>query len=231
MSISRHDQPPVLQTVRPPDPAPAWTAAPAEPVTWITSPLAVAVPLMAVDIAAFGDPMRDGDAQAHLRRTLYEHLAESFALTQVPWQECYLEDRGDGAVIVAPAQVAPAYLLDPFAHHMTALLRRSNRLASRAGRLRLRVAVHTGRVRHDGRGLLGHDLIHLFRMLEAAAFKRALDACDADMGMIVSDPLYADTRARGGLFNPDAYRPLELRHKRTRTRGWLWLPPAFRPAG
>jgi hypothetical protein len=190
------------------------------PIAQATGDLAFA----AVDITAFGDPRRDDDIQLHLRRTLYDQLAAAFALTRLPWHACYREDRGDGALIVTPPEVEPADLLDPLAHHLTALLRRSNKLASDSAHLRMRLAVHTGRIHRDEYGLAGRALVHLFRLLEAPAFKRALNTSGADLGMIVSDHLYEDATARGGFVNPAAYQQLTIRSKETRTRGWLWLP-------
>jgi class 3 adenylate cyclase len=202
------------------------TAGPPAPIKHAKGELA----LVAVDIAAFGDPRRDNEIQLHLRSALYDHIIEAFAMTRLPWRGCYHEDRGDGALIVAPPEVEPTDLLDPLAHHLTVLLRRSNKLASDSARLRVRVAVHTGRVYADESGIAGQALVHLFRLNEAPAFKRALNASGADLGLMVSDHLYAEARAHGGFFDPDAYRPLTVRHKETRTRGWLWLPAGERRA-
>jgi hypothetical protein len=180
--------------------------------------------LLALDITGFGDPRRDNEIQLHLRRALDDHIAEAFAMTDLPWRRCYHEDRGDGALIVAPPDVEPTALLDPFAHHLTALLRRSNKLASDPARLRVRAAVHTGRIHADERGIAGRALVHLFRLLDAPAVKRALNASGTDLGLVVSDHLYAQAQAHGGFFNPAAYRTLTIRHKETRARAWLWLP-------
>jgi hypothetical protein len=217
MTITPSKPPPGLRVVGTFEPPPTDLAA---PIAQATGDLA----LLAADIAAFGDPRRDNDIQIHLRQALYDHLGGAFALTGLPWTGCYLEDRGDGTLIVAPPEVDPTHLLDPLAHHMTALLRRSNKLASDTARLRMRLAVHTGRVHRDQYGLAGQTLIHLFRLLEAPAFKRALNTSDADLGLIASDHLYKEATARGGFFNPAAYQPLTIRSKETRTRGWLWLP-------
>ncbi|QXJ25780.1 hypothetical protein AGRA3207_007330 [Actinomadura graeca] len=181
--------------------------------------------LIAVDIPCFGDLRRDADAQRYLRKHLYEHLQDAFEMSRLPWLASHREDRGDGALIVTPPQVCPTRSLDPLAHHLTALLRRSNRLASELGRIRLRMAVHCGVVEFDGHGVLGQPLTHLFRLLEAPAFKQHLAATDADLGMLVSQQLYHQAAASGRI-NTAAYRPLTIEHKETRTRGHLWLPPA-----
>lgn len=88
---------------------------------------------------------------------------------------------------MAPADVEPDDFLDPLGHHLAAVLRRYNRTAGDATRLRLRMAVHHGDVRHDAHGVIGYASLHLFRMLEATAFKKALQTAETDLGVIVSD--------------------------------------------
>jgi hypothetical protein len=180
--------------------------------------------LAAVDICSFGR-LSDDHIQLYQRQELYALLAEACEFTQIPWGDCYREDRGDGTLIIAPSDMPAEDLLDPFAHHLTAVLRRHNRLTSTAARLQLRLAVHTGQVHRDAHGVAGRALVHLFRLLEASSFKKALARTAADLGLIVSEQLYADAGGRSGLFNPDAYRPLSIRCKETRTRGWAWFPP------
>ena len=217
MTITPADPPPRLRTVHPVDPI---GADPPDAIREAKGELALA----AVDISAFGNPCRDDEIQLHLRRALYHHLADAFAMTRLPWQACYREDRGDGALIVAPPEVEPTDMLDPLAHHLAVLLRRSNKMASDTARLRLRMAVHTGRIHGDECGITGRALVHLFRLLDAPAFKRALNASQADLGVIVSDHLYGEAKAHGGFFNTAAYQRLAIRSKETRTVGWLWLP-------
>ncbi|MBX6765549.1 MAG: hypothetical protein IRY90_00045, partial [Actinomadura rubrobrunea] len=91
--------------------------------------------------------------------------------------------------------------------------------------LRLRLAVHVGQVHPDAHGVAGPALVHLFRLLDAPAFKEFADAAAADLAMIVSDRLYTDATDTGGLVDPAAYRPLDVVSKETRTRAWAWTPP------
>ncbi|TDD35452.1 hypothetical protein E1287_13780 [Actinomadura sp. KC06] len=184
-------------------------------------PPALYATLAAVDISSFG-LLGDAHSQLHQRHQMYTRLAEACEITRIPWWDCYRHDRGDGALIIAPPDVPADDFLDPFAHHLTAVLRRSNRLASSAARLRLRVAVHAGHVHRDAHGVAGPAVLHLFRLLESAAFKKAHADGAADLGLIVSDRLYGDATARGGLINPDAYRPLRVSCKETRAKAWLW---------
>ncbi|WP_067801399.1 nucleotidyl cyclase domain-containing protein [Actinomadura formosensis] len=185
----------------------------------------VATTLAAVDISKFGT-RQDARTQLHLRHQMYTLISEACRITRVPWTDCYREDRGDGALFIAPPTVAAEQLLDPFAHHLVAVLRRYNRLASQTARLRLRLAVHTGQVHRDDHGVTGPALVHLFRLLDAPAFKKAAADIGADLAMIVSGRLYSDVTENDALIDPAAYKPQRIICKETRTQAWIWTPPA-----
>lgn len=183
------------------------------------------VTVAAVDIDKFGT-REDALTQLHLRRHMYQMIADTCAITRVPWPNCYHEDRGDGALFIPPLDVAADRLLDPFAHHLTILLRRYNQLASATAQLRLRLAVHTGRIHRDEYGVAGPPLVHVFRLLDAPAFKRIAGNSVGDLSMIVSDRLYTDAIESGGLIDTTAYKPHRITCKETQTRAWIWTPPA-----
>lgn len=186
-------------------------------------------PLVAVDIIAFSDLRRDLELQVRLRTSMYQRVAQAFTITGLSLSDCHHEDRGDGALIVAPAEANPCQFLDPLAHHLTALLRLENRYLAPAHRLRLRVAAHYGHAPHDAHGIVGRAPVELFRHLEAPAFKRAMtDTPNADLGLIVSGSLFQEAIQRGALIDREAYRPIRVTLKETRSKAWIWLPP--RPA-
>ncbi|WP_395110243.1 hypothetical protein [Actinomadura sp. SCN-SB] len=183
--------------------------------------------MIAIDIVAFGQRCHDTHTQRRVRHELYERLSEAFAMTNLPWAACHREDRGDGVLIVMPAEVNATHCLDPLAHHLAVLLRGHNRFASDATRLRIRTAVHHGYVERDDHGVFSPATVHLFRLLEAPAFKKALQAAGTDLGVIVSDTLYTEAVQRGGnLVVPSAYKQLWINCKEVRrARAWLWLSP------
>jgi hypothetical protein len=183
--------------------------------------------LVAFDINHFGDQRRGTDIQLYLRHVMYELVDEAFSAISPSWRNWHHEDRGDGIFIVAPPCVPAEAFMDPLAHHLLAGIRRRNRLANSVARLQLRMAVHTGQVHHDPHGIAGHAALHLFRLLQAAAFKKAVNDASADLALIVSDHLYADAE-RSGLIDPDAYQPIRAYSKETRARAWIWLPPVPR---
>lgn len=214
---------PVIRTIRP-----------LHDQTWaeIARPRALApvmeTTVIATDIMEFGKRYRDAGAQVYVRHMLYELLFDAFDITGVSWWDCYREDRGDGVLIVAPPDIEPDRFLDPLIHHLNALLRCYTRRAGELAELRLRMAIHFGYVYHDAHGVTGHALTHLFRLLEAPAFKKAVADTEAKLGAIVSDHLYTEAAQHVGLMNPAGYTPLQLRCKETRSRAWLWLPAESR---
>ena len=209
----------------------ASTPAPATP----GSPGGAAVPnyhsMLAVDIKGFNDQRRDQEIRWSLRMAMYELLASAFSRSGLAWPACYHEDRGDGVLVIAPPAAPAMTLLYPLAEHLRAGIRRHNRFHTELAQIRLRAAVHAGHVCFDSHGVCGDAVNHLFRMLEAPAFKRALDASDADFALVTSGAVFDDVVFSGtGLIDPDMYAPVQIRCKETRAQAWLYLPPVRNPA-
>ncbi|MFC5180630.1 hypothetical protein [Actinomadura harenae] len=181
--------------------------------------------MVAVDIVGFTHQSRDDEIRRHLRHRLYEQLRDAFGMTLLPWDACHREDRGDGALVVVPANVPPHLLLDPLAHHLLALLRRGNRFASDPARIRMRMAVHSGHVENDPYGLVGGAVNHLFRLLDAPLFREVATRSGAELSMIVSDRLYEEVRSGCGVLFPELYRQVTVSCKETSAQGWMWLSP------
>lgn len=187
--------------------------------------------MLAVDIKGFNDPARDHEIRRSLRVAMYELLAGALNRSGLPWSSCYHEDRGDGVLVIAPAGAPAMALLYPFAEYLRAGIRRHNRFRVEAAQIRLRTAVHAGQVSFDGHGVSGDAVTHLFRMLEAPAFKRALDASGAHFALVTSDCVFREVIQPGtGLIDPDMYAPVQIRCKETRSQAWLYLPPVPNPA-
>jgi hypothetical protein len=80
-----------------------------------------------VDVAGFSGPHRNDKDRQEIRRVLYEILAGAFERSSVSWSACHREDRGDGALIVVPAGVPAALIVDPLIGNLAAALARHNR--------------------------------------------------------------------------------------------------------
>lgn len=181
--------------------------------------------MIAIDIASFGHPSRSSAVQAHLRSGLYTIVSEAFAASDLSWDQCYREDRGDGILIVTPPDVSTSLLVDPMILQLASGVRHHNRLSSEAAKIRLRIAVHVGSVTVDEHGMSGAAIVSLFRLLDARAFKEASTRSDTDVDLIVSD-LFYDSVVRHGLsmLDPTGFLPIVEQVKETRVRGWVYIP-------
>lgn len=178
--------------------------------------------MLAVDIASFGS--RDADTQRHLHDSLYRIVEDACEAAGLAWSSCHHEDRGDGILLIAPPIIS-AELLDPLVAHLHAALRRHNRHTSTAAKIQLRMAIHAGYVRREREGVAGHELTHLFRLIDATEFKDRFAASQVPFALIASDYLYnAVIRNGPGLLEPAKFQRITVNNKETRTPAWTWLP-------
>lgn len=183
--------------------------------------------LFAVDIVGFTGPDRDGEVREHLHKVLYQMLEAAFDGSGVPWDGCVHEDRGDGALIVIPAAIGAADLVDPCLERLCGLIRRHNRMSCPAARMQLRAAAHIGLLHHDGHGFVGDAVNHLFRLLETRRLKQRLAASGAELAYIASDYVYENViRCHPTLVDPGAFWPTWVQVKGARLRAWIYVPGA-----
>ncbi|MFF0518667.1 hypothetical protein ACFYTC_08215 [Actinomadura nitritigenes] len=178
------------------------------------------------DIAGFSSAERDDPVRVRVRRSMYEGLDRSLADgAGVRLDDCYHEDRGDGVMVVLPAEVGAERLLTTVVDRLRAEVRHHNRAASEAAQMRLRVAVNVGEARADERGVVGTELTHTFRLLDAAPLKEAVAAAETAIAVIVSRRVYDDVVRHGrGLVDPDDYYRVEVEVKETEGEAWIMVP-------
>ena len=176
------------------------------------------------DIAGYSSRVRDENDRLEVRRAMYTALRESFEESRVPWDACYSEDRGDGALIVVPPRIPTAAVIDPMIAALGMRLRRHNHRSSEAVRIQLRVALDVGPVLPDPPGVSGWTIINAARLLDAAPFKERLATTGADLGVIASRFVYDSVIAHSpGYVNADEYEPIDCRVKETDIEGWIHL--------
>jgi class 3 adenylate cyclase len=185
--------------------------------------------LVAVDIVGFTKPERDDATRLHLHEVLYRILEQAFDASGIPWAGCFVEDRGDGALIVIPPTFGARATVDPLPERLRILIGRHNHVSSDGARIQLRVAVHAGPVDHDGYGFIGSDVNFLFRMLNARSLSAALVDSDADVACIVSEDIYRNTVCRfPGMVSPDDFRRTRFQVKHTKGRALIYVPGRLR---
>lgn len=172
------------------------------------------------DVAGFGAPVRTDDDRRVIREVSTAMVREAFAAQGIAWESCHVEDRGDGLLIVVPADIPTATVLDGLPAHLTTALRRHNRRSAPPVRIQLRIAAYVGPVTTDAIGQAGEAIIRAARLLDAPVLKRDLAAADADLGVIVSDFVYESVVKHT---DPDGFAPVKVKVKEARLGAWMWL--------
>jgi hypothetical protein len=178
--------------------------------------------IVGFDIASFG--RRDEHVQNYLRAAMYARLKQAFADAGLPWPaQPWREDRGDGALMIVPADTIHR-VLDPLVPRLYAGLRQHNDVSSQAAQMMLRMAVHAGFVYRDEHGLSGEAIVLMYRLLDAPAFKEAVSSRQAVLGLVVSRYVYDNVvRRNPGLVDSDRFRKLLVVNKETTTEAWTHL--------
>ncbi len=176
------------------------------------------------DVAGFSDPVRNDSDRDVVRAAMYEILRSAFEVSGVPWEACYREDRGDGAVIVVPPTISTHRVVDPLVAELADRLRQYNRRASEVVRIQLRVALHVGPVGKDAEGLTGQALIAAARIVDAPVIKARLAAEQADLVFAASDYVYEHVvRNCAGRVDPAAFEHMECQVKEMHVSAWVHL--------
>lgn len=186
--------------------------------------------MLAVDIAEYTRADRDDEIQLHLRTCLYGLLREALGGAGMSWDQGQHEDRGDGAVVIFPPDLAAQPIIDAFPERLGCLIRRHNRFSCEPVRMQLRVAANIGPVYRDEHGFAGDDVTYLCRMLDAQPLRRALSESGADLAFIISDYVYEKlVLRRQSLTDPRSFRRVRTQVKRTPVHAWIYLPAGPQP--
>jgi hypothetical protein len=178
---------------------------------------------MAVDIAGYNNPSR---TVAHLRvvhEGLWALLRTTFAETGIPWDVCFVENTGDGAMILLPPEIAKADLVAQLPERMLAELRRYNAVHAVEAQVQLRMAIHAGEIHQGSHGSISPAVSHTFRLLDAEEAKAAQKQTGACLAIIVSDEFYREVVKHDPAADANAYRQILAEVKETTAQPWLRL--------
>ncbi|HUK69360.1 MAG TPA: hypothetical protein VLW50_11520 [Streptosporangiaceae bacterium] len=163
--------------------------------------LAVHRTIVVVDVEGFGDRRRTNPHQVAVRDGLYRALREAFGQAGIGWDGCGHEDRGDGVLILVPAEVPKGLLVESLPSALVAALHAHNGTHPGQERIRLRMALHAGEVNYDEDWVTSAAVNLAFRLLDATALKAALAGSSG-----VSSPRRGSSRRSCGTVRP-APRP------------------------
>lgn len=182
--------------------------------------------IIVTDVAGFGDRRRTNRDQSAVRNALYRVLHEAFAQSGIRWNDCYREDRGDGAMILAPPDIPTERFVDQLPMVLAAELRRHNRTHPATTEIRLRMAVHIGEVHFDAHGVVGSSINMAFRLLDSSPLKAALAKSRDPLALITSDWVYDEVVRHSSAVGRAQFRRVAVRVKESPTTAWIWLVPA-----
>lgn len=166
--------------------------------------------------------------KVRMRERIYRVLETGFTHAKVARDAVHLEDRGDGVLLSVPGRIAASRLLGLWLIEVHEKLRDENR--GLAVPLGLRIGMHVGPVRHDGRGISGRAVDLACRLADSSVARGLLDTEKADLVLVTSQSLYDDVVGAGGKFiEPAHYSPARLELKEGEVTAWFHLPGRTAP--
>jgi class 3 adenylate cyclase len=186
--------------------------------------------VLLTDVVGFGALNRTDHDRLIIRRASQDIMRASLGPV---WDECVVEDRGDGLLIVVPPHIPTANVMTFLHRRLPGELRQHNHTYSEPVRIRLRVAANVGPVISDAVGMSGEAIIRVARLIEAPAIKDAMTATGATLGIITSEFVY-ETAIRHAVefIGVNEYNFVEVNVKESAIAGWMQLidlSPESRP--
>ena len=183
-----------------------------------------------VDVEGFGDRRRTMPHQLAVREGLYRALRQAFDHSGISWADCRHEDRGDGVLLLAPAEMPKGPFVEVLPHSLVAVLREHNNTHPAEEQIRLRMVLHAGEVTYDDHGVTAASINLAFRLLDARPLKAALAESPGVLALITSGWFFEEVVRHSPVIDPATYRPIQVRVKETSTVGWICLPDHPYPA-
>nr|WP_052477778.1 tetratricopeptide repeat protein [Kibdelosporangium sp. MJ126-NF4]CEL13944.1 transcriptional regulator [Kibdelosporangium sp. MJ126-NF4]CTQ88313.1 putative regulatory protein [Kibdelosporangium sp. MJ126-NF4] len=159
--------------------------------------------------------LRDGPLRA---------LKKAFRRTDIDWDTCRAQYRGDGVMIVVPAEVAKAVFVDVLPQALVAAVHEHNLRQPESRRLRLRVALHSGEVPVDDDGPGSASVNFAFRLVDADPLRRALDESVGPVAFIASSTFYDNVIRPHPNADLSAYEQVSVAIKETDATAWIHVP-------
>lgn len=180
--------------------------------------------IMVVDVERFGDRRRTNPRQVIVRDALYGVVQRALSEAGIPWAACRHEDRGDGVLVLAPAQIPKTPFVEIVPGVLAVGLREHNGCHPVEEQVRLRMALHAGEVQFDRHGVTSAAVNHAFRLLDARPLKTALADSPGALALITSGWFFEDVVRHSRTVDAMRFRPVWVSEKETSTVAWIALP-------
>lgn len=180
--------------------------------------------ILVVDVEGFGDHRRTNVDQIAVRAGLYRALQRAFLEAGISWDDCEHEDRGDGVLILAPAEMAKGPFIEDLPDALSEALRAHNQARRVEERIRLRMALHAGEINYDDHGVTAVAINLAFRLLDAGPLKSDLASSSGVLAIITSAWFFEEVVRHSVACDSIAYREVTVTVKETTATGWIYLP-------
>ncbi len=179
---------------------------------------------MAVD--AKGYSTRIDIDQQELQRAIVAVCGAAARAADLHRDAWHRQGSGDGELAVLPPDEPEDVVVDHYVRELVAELDRYNGRLIPEARLRLRVAIHFGRLSTGSIGHAGPAPVAVARLVDSAILRKALAAAPAaDLALLVSASVFEDTVATlGTTLRPIDFRRVRVTHKEFAEDAWLWVP-------
>lgn len=188
--------------------------------------------IVVVDVAEFTRPDRSVPHQLAVQEGLYDVLRTALTAAGAGLDDCVIDDRGDGALILVSPSVSKSELADKLPDRLAAEIRRYNATRVLAAQFKLRVGLHAGDIRKNEHGWVGHAVNLAFRILDAEEAKAELIGSEQLVALIASSYFYEEVIAQDPGSAPESYRRIGVSVKSFEGHAWLrlhgggWVPSA-----
>ena len=151
-------------------------------------------------------------------------MRKAFRRAGIPWGDCDHEDRGDGILILVPAELPKGLLVESLPFELVNALHAHNSAHQAQERIRLRMALHAGEVNYDDHGVTAGSINLAFRLLDSFWLKEALAGYSGVLAVITSSWFYEEVVRHSPVATVVAYHSVPVAVKETMTTGWICLP-------
>ncbi len=181
--------------------------------------------IVAVDIVGFGSFNRTNTNMVRVRDGLYRAVQKAFDSAGIPWESCHREDRGDGILMLAPADIPKTLFANYLPDALLDALVAHNRIHPREEEIRLRLAIHAGEIAYDEHGVTGASINHTFRLLDSTELRTATEHQDAVLAVVGSSWFFDEVIRHSERSRAQDYQPADITNKETTTQAWIRLLP------
>lgn len=180
--------------------------------------------ICAFDIAGYDGVGRTRPNYTALRSGMYKSVRAACVESGIPWDESFQQDSGDGILLIPPVTVPKDAFVGPLPQALATALRDHNNTHPPDEHIKLRFALHAGKVTLGESGVSSPAIVHAYRLIETMPLQDALSKSPGALAMILSDWFYNEVVRPRLQDESGAYQRVTVDTKEASVVGWIRLP-------